>query len=119
AYNDSSNYCTIGWGHLLHGRTCCTSADYKAYKNFSEQQANALLASDVQPAVNAVNAYVKAPINQRQFDSLVSFTFNFNDKTLSRAGFLTPLNFGMLGGVPSGLAQYNKGRDQHKKLVVV
>jgi GH24 family phage-related lysozyme (muramidase) len=57
---------TIGWGHK-------TTEDAAPV---TESQANAILAKDVQGAVNAVNHGLRVSVAQNQFDALVSLAFN-------------------------------------------
>lgn len=71
-YLDSGGNPTIGFGHLL------TDGEAGLFSGgISLSQGNALLQSDLGAAESAVNQLVvSAPLNQQQFDALVSFTFN-------------------------------------------
>jgi lysozyme len=59
---------TIGYGH--------TGADVHVGDKIMQAQADALLSKDLASAEKDVSSLVKAPINQNQFDALVSFQFN-------------------------------------------
>lgn len=68
AYQDSAGIWTIGVGH--------TGPDVHQGLIITSEQAIALLHQDVQKAVTAINRFVTQPLNQNQFDALVSFTYN-------------------------------------------
>lgn len=85
SYQDGAGVQTIGYGHtdkVKEGDTC-TSA-----------QADEWLESDVAQAERAVNALVKVPLNQNQFDALVSFTYNLGWAALEGSTLLRLLNAG-------------------------
>lgn len=82
-YNDSENYCTIGWGHLIRKKSCETLAkegngEYAEYeKGVSRDLALQILKEDIDAiALKTVNAYVQVPLYQHEFDALVSLAFN-------------------------------------------
>lgn len=79
AYLDQGGVWTIGWGHTpaTEGQTC------------TQTEADAWFLIDVAWAVGIVNALVRVPLTQNQFDALVSFVFNvgagnFRSSTLRR-----------------------------------
>ena len=59
---------TIGYGH--------TGSDVKKGMKISLDEAERLFRQDLKKFEQAVNNVVKIPLNQNQFDALVSFTFN-------------------------------------------
>lgn len=59
---------TIGYGH--------TGIDVKPEMVIDKDKAERLLKNDLKIAEKAVNTAVKIPLNQNQYDALVSFTFN-------------------------------------------
>ena len=68
-YEDSAGNPTIGYGHkILPGE------DFS--QGITKAQALTLLKQDVQGAVVDVNAALKVPVTQNQFDALVSLRFN-------------------------------------------
>ena len=88
-YNDPWN-CTTGVGHLIHmGR--CTASDYTRWK-LTPAQSTALLLHDATRYEQYVRSSVTRPINQPQFDALVSFTFNVGG--LQRSSVLRDVNAG-------------------------
>jgi len=67
AYLCPAGVWTIGWGHtkgVKEGDTC------------TPEQADRWLDEDTDWAERAVNDLVEVPLNQNQFDALVSFVFN-------------------------------------------
>lgn len=84
---DCSNIWTVGWGHALvnkdTGRYLKGQSDYKLvekqypeFLNISEEQAEELLKKDLESRENEILRRLKVPINQNQFDALVSFVYN-------------------------------------------
>lgn len=72
---DTEKQYTIGWGHYR--------ADVKAGQTISQDEADALLSSDLQQFVKYTNTYTKTlNLNQNQFDALVSFCYNCGPKKL-------------------------------------
>lgn len=113
-YKDSAGYPTIGIGHLLSGIEKVKGVVNIAGKQviiangITEQQALDLLAQDVQPAEDAVNAAVKVPLTQNQFDALVSFAFNVGCGGFRSSTALKMINEGRMDEVGPWLAKWNK-----------
>lgn len=74
-YNDPSGFCTVGIGHLI-GRRRCTQADYSKWGELSEAEVLELFREDIKRFEGPVAEAVTVPLNQAQFDALVSFAFN-------------------------------------------
>ncbi len=83
AYLCSAGVWTIGWGHTATARRGMT---------ITKQQGDSLFKKDIQVYVNAVNRLVKVPLNQNQFDALVSFCYNLGAGALSTSSLLRTLN---------------------------
>lgn len=102
AYDDGTGVVTIGYGH-----TSAAGAP-KVYKGqtITKEQADAILASDLGKVETQVSNLVHVPLNQNQFDALVSF--HFNTGALGRSTALRKLNQGDYNGCASALLAYNR-----------
>jgi lysozyme len=93
-YNDGTGTLTIGYGH--------TSAAGlpRVYPGMTitQEQADAILASDLASVETDVNQHVTGTIDQNQFDALVSF--DFNTGALDRSNVLAAVNAGNFSAVP-------------------
>lgn len=84
AYYDAVGVLTIGYGH--------TGPDVKINSRVNEQQAEILLKKDLERFENTVRQAVKVPLNQFQFDALVSFCFNVGSAAFIESSLLRRLN---------------------------
>lgn len=106
AYLDSGGELTIGIGHLItrsermSGKLIIMEANpYKTElvkfgNGLTDDQIYRLLKSDVLSFESIINVAVKVPLEQYQFDSLVSFVFNIGGTAFVRSTLLKLLNFG-------------------------
>ena len=85
AYLCPANVLTIGYGHT---KTC------KPGQVVSTAKGEELLIKDLKRFENAVNVLVKVPLNQNQFDALVSFAFNVGVGAFKASTLLRLLNQG-------------------------
>jgi GH24 family phage-related lysozyme (muramidase) len=74
-YNDPAGHCTIGIGHLVHRGRCNGNEPAEFKRGITRGRAYQLLQTDSKRFENAVNG-LGVPLNQNQFDALVSFTYN-------------------------------------------
>jgi lysozyme len=117
-YLDSGGAPSIGIGHLLtklertSGKIVIgtTAVDYR--EELTEQQCWQLLDQDLSSAESAVNQAIKVPLNQNQYDALVSFTFNVGNQAFAGSTLLRLLNLGQYDQVPTQLARWNKDNGQ-------
>jgi lysozyme len=113
-YKDSAGLLTIGVGHLLtkselsSGKIVINGVTVKYANGLTEQQALDLLSQDVQPAEQTVNTNVKVPLNQNQFDALVSFTFNVGGGAFKSSTLLKVLNQKQYTEVPTQLLRWTR-----------
>jgi GH24 family phage-related lysozyme (muramidase) len=75
-YNDSRNFATCGYGHLLH-TSLATHADHERYDGRGRTFFLDLLRKDVdRDAMSPMNRLIHAPLNEHQVDALASLAFN-------------------------------------------
>lgn len=99
SYKCPAGVWTIGYGH---------TKNVKQGMKITKEQANIFLKNDLKTYENYVNKYVKVPINQNQFDALVSFTFNCGGGALQQSTLLKKLNKGDYTGAANELLKWNK-----------
>lgn len=96
----TEKYWTIGYGHY--------GSDVRHGEKITEAQAEALLKKDLQKYVDGVNSLVKVPVNQNQFDALVSFAYNCGVGALQTSTLLKKLNAKDYAGASLEFAKWNK-----------
>lgn len=75
---------TIGYGH--------SASDVRADETITQATADSLLAQDVSKFEAGVAALIKIPVNQNQFDALVSFAYNVGLGNFKTSTLLTLVN---------------------------
>ena len=98
AYQDTGGKWTVGYGH--------TFGVYQGL-TITQNQANTFLQADAQNTASLVSKYVKATINQNQFDALVSFTFNEGIVRLAGSTLLALVNAGDFRGAAAEFAKWD------------
>ena len=74
----------------------------------TQAQADQYIANDVATFERAVNMLVNVPLNQNQFDALVSFTYNLGATNLSASTLLKKLNSKDYNGAAGEFQKWNK-----------
>jgi len=93
---------TIGYGHTS------AAGDPSVFlgQEITQSDADRILGSDLGRVEQEVNTLVKVPLNQNQFDALVSF--HFNTGALGHSSTLILLNEGKYSEAADHLLLYNK-----------
>lgn len=100
AYRCPAGVWTLGFG--------CTKGIREGMV-WTRDQAEAALRAEIETHEDAVNRMVTAPINQNQFDALVSFAYNCGDGALQKSTLLRLLNAGDYAGAARSFSLWNKG----------
>jgi lysozyme len=109
AYRDVAGIWTIGIGH---------TKGVKAGMRITPEQSKALLDEDIAWAVDTVNNLVKVPLNQNQFNALVSLCFNIGPFGFAHSTALKRINSCDYEGAVDALTWWNKARVGGKLVVV-
>ena len=88
AYDDGVGVWTIGFGTTVYPN----SIKVKKGDACTEAQAKAYMAHDLKKFESAVNNAVKIPLNQNQFDALVSLAYNIGTDAFSKSTLMKKLN---------------------------
>ncbi len=100
AYQDIAGIWTIGYGH--------TGDDVKPGMTITEREAEAILRRDLKPREDAVERLVSVPLNQNEFDALVSFVYNVGVSAFQGSTARKRLNRGDRMGAADALTWWNK-----------
>ncbi len=107
-YNDAASHCTIGYGHLVHHGPIDGSEPAELKAGISQERALELLQEDAAKAAAEIERCVKVPLEQHQFDALVSFAFNVGNGAFRESTLLRLLNEERYDAVEAQLARWNK-----------
>ena len=99
AYKCAAGVWTIGYG---------STNNVNEGMEISQERADMLLLEDVEVFEESVNKLVEAPLEQNQFDALVSWTFNLGSTNLKNSTLLKVLNDKDYDGVPAQIKRWNK-----------
>ncbi len=78
---------TLGYGHTFSAREGA---------RVTQEDADALLRFDLLPIVDSLNNMILVPLNQNQFDALVSFSFNIGIENFGSSSVLKRINEGRM-----------------------
>jgi lysozyme len=99
AYKDAVGVPTIGYGH---------TGGVIANQTITQAEADTLLRHDLDKFEDGVMNLVKVPINQNQFDALVSFSFNLGLGNLGNSTLLKYVNAKNFTAAAKEFAKWNK-----------
>lgn len=103
-YKDSAGILTIGVGLT----SAAVEPRVTAGLTITTRQASEILSRDLAIFVAAVNASVKVPLNQNEFDALVSLAFNIGAGAFKGSTLLRKLNAGDRKGAADQFLVWNK-----------
>ena len=111
-YKDSAGLPTIGVGHLLtqdelrSGKLSIRGVDTRYANGLSNVQIEDLFKQDLASREQLVRTLVQVPVNQNQFDVLVSLAFNIGRVAFQKSTLLKRLNSGRYEEVPAQLRRW-------------
>ncbi|PAQ09734.1 lysozyme [Mesorhizobium temperatum] len=114
AYLDSVGVWTIGVGHTSVAGPPKVSKGLK----ITAAQSDEILQRDLAGVEASVSAMVKVPLNQSEFDALVSLVFNIGAGGFKGSSVLRNLNAGNRRGAADSMLAWNKGTIGGKKVVL-
>jgi lysozyme len=94
---------TIGYGHTKTAKQGMV---------ITEDQAEALLRSDLAWVEDVIDRLVKVPLTQNQHDAVGSLIFNIGEGNFSKSTVLRKLNTGDYRGAADAFLMWNKQRDK-------
>lgn len=104
AYTDPVGVWTIGYGHT----TAAGPPKVERGMKITDAGADAILRQDLAKFEGYVSNAVKVPLNQNEFDALVSFTFNLGPGNLRSSTLLKKLNAGDRAGAADEFLKWTK-----------
>ena len=108
-FRDHSYICPAGVTTIGYGTTLIEGIPVYMGMNITESQASELLEKQVNDQyAAAVIRNLKVPLNQNQFDALVSWTYNLGEGALKSSTMLKLLNQGNYDSVPAQMMRWTK-----------
>jgi len=105
SYHCPAGILTIGYGHT----SAAGAPEVTEGQTITQDQANAILGSDLHKFEFGVDNLVKVQLEQHQFDVLVDFAYNAGLGNLKNSGILRQTNAGNFEAVPAELMKWTKG----------
>jgi lysozyme len=84
-----AGYLTIGYGHVIQEKERLNS---QFSTLITKLKAEEILRNDLAKFEQAIKTLINVPLNQNQFDALVSFTFNLGAGALQRSTLRQKIN---------------------------
>lgn len=100
SYKCPAGVWTIGYGH---------TGNVTANQIITSEQAEQLLRSDLRVFEKVVSDAVTVPLNQNQFDALVSLAFNIGGSNFGSSTLLRMLNAANYAGAANQFERWNQG----------
>ena len=103
AYDDGHGNMTIGVGHYIK------PSEYQLYyATLSNKQVNTLLERDMRPCEQVIQDRVEQPLNQHQFDALMSFCHNVGQDKFAYSDVVRLINHGRYQKAGDAMLNWNK-----------
>lgn len=109
AYYDKGGVLTIGWGTTNEGPNGKVVWPGRV---IDKEQGTVYLRNDMLEHERLVKHYVKVPLNQNQFDALVSLCYNMGIGNLRKSPVMKELNRGNYDAVPGLIKKHNRGYNE-------
>ncbi len=100
AYRCPAGVWTCGWG---------ATDGVGPHTHWTEAEAEERLVKELEKFEKAVLQHVRVPLNQNQFDALVSFAYNCGEGALQRSKLLKKINAGDNGGAAREFHRWSRG----------
>ena len=91
-YNDSANFCTIGYGHLIKKAACNGTEPQEFLSGLTEPRGETLLVTDMASAQYTVMKSVQVPMSDGQYAALTDFVFNVGSSNFRNSTLLKSVN---------------------------
>lgn len=104
AYLDSASIYTIGYGSIRYPN----GNKVKLGDKITKAQAKEYKLHDLKEFESTVNASVKVPLTQNQYDALVSLSYNIGSNAFKNSALLKKLNSGDYKGAADQFLVWNK-----------
>nr|ACJ10096.1 lysozyme [Bacteriophage APSE-4] len=106
AYQCRAGRWTIGYGHTHN----LNRGDV-----ITQEQAEAFLREDIAQVTALLNAQIKVPLTQNQYDALCSLVFNVGGRAFTASTLLKKLNFGDYSGAAAEFMKWSKATVNGKR----
>ena len=92
-YLDSSDYCTVGYGHLIAKKHCKDIDPLPFSDGLTQTEGDALLDEDTLTARVGVTELVEVDLSDCQFGALTNFVFNIGVENFRKSTILRLINY--------------------------
>lgn len=106
--DDASNFCSIGYGHIIALQSCETLSLGKFANGISREEGAALLEADSRYATSAVESLTQRYLNDDQFSAVATFVFSVGREKFSSSKLLALLNQGDLPGASAEFRNWTR-----------
>ena len=110
AYLDSAGHWTIGVGHMIKA-----SETHLLFAHLSNREIEELLRRDLEPCERFLTTKIEYPINQAQFDALMSLCHNIGPDNLARSSVVFHLNGFREKSAANAFLNWNKPQELTKR----